>query len=77
MKLPGQVSARNLLALNVKELRLKMNMSQEKMAELAGFHRTYLSQIERCVVNVSVDNVEKIANQLGVPVARLFQLVNA
>ena len=67
------VSARNLLAFNVRELRLKKKISQEKMAELAGFHRTYVSQVERSVVNVSVDNVQKIADKLGVPVARLFQ----
>ena len=66
-------SARNLLAFNVRQLRLKKKISQEKMAELAGFHRTYVSQVERSVVNVSVDNVQKIADKLGVPVARLFQ----
>ena len=73
MKKNGPVSARNLLAFNVRELRLKKKLSQEKMAELAGFHRTYLSQVERSVVNVSVDNVQKIADKLEVPVARLFQ----
>ena len=65
--------ARHVLAFNVRELRLQKKISQEKMAELAGFHRTYVSQVERSVVNVSVDNVQKMADKLEVPVARLFQ----
>nr|WP_315241836.1 helix-turn-helix transcriptional regulator [uncultured Albidiferax sp.] len=70
-------SARTLLALNVQALRLRMGVSQEKLAEMAGFHRTYLSQVERQVTNPTVDNVQKLADVLSVPVARLFEMTQA
>lgn len=66
--------ARTLLAVNVLQLRMTMGVSQEKLAELAGFHRTYVSQVERCVVNATTDNVQKLAEALSVPVARLFEV---
>lgn len=66
--------ARVLLATNVLQLRQEMGLSQEKLAELAGFHRTYVSQVERLRTNVSVDNIQRLAEILAVPVARLFEL---
>jgi transcriptional regulator with XRE-family HTH domain len=66
-------SARAVLAMNVKAIRSEAALSQEKLAELAGFHRTYVSQVERCVTNATVDNVERLAKVLDVPIARLFQ----
>ena len=42
------------------------------MAELADFHRTYVSQLERCVTNISVDGLEKLAIALGVDVSDLL-----
>jgi transcriptional regulator with XRE-family HTH domain len=69
-KLP---SARSLLAANVLKLRTGLGISQEKMAEMAGFHRTYVSQIERQAANASLDNVQKLADFLKVPIARLFE----
>ena len=62
-----------LLAKNVEMLRLAKDLSQEKLGEKAGLHRTYISQVERQVANPSVGNLQKIANVLKVPVARLFE----
>ena len=70
------LSARALLATNVQKIRHEKEISQEKLAEMAGFHRTYVSQIERRVTNASADNIQKLADVLGVPVARLFELPN-
>jgi transcriptional regulator with XRE-family HTH domain len=39
---------------------------------LAGVHRTYLSSLERGERNVSLDNINAIAEALGVPAAELF-----
>jgi transcriptional regulator with XRE-family HTH domain len=71
-QLPG---ARTLLAANVQRLRMEMGLSQEKLAELAGFHRTYVSQVERRVANATTDNIQKLADVLSVPVAELFGMV--
>jgi DNA-binding XRE family transcriptional regulator len=67
-------NARALLALNVQRIRIEMGLSQEKLAETVGFHRTYVSQVERCVANPSTDTIQRLAEVLKVPVASLFQL---
>ncbi|HED36862.1 MAG TPA: XRE family transcriptional regulator [Ignavibacteria bacterium] len=54
------------LGQKIKELRLKANISQEKLAMKAKLHRTYISDIERGERNVSVENIEKIAKALKV-----------
>lgn len=40
-------------------------MSQEKLAELAGLHRTYVGSIERAERNVSLDNIDRLARALA------------
>lgn len=65
--------ARRRVAHNVKRLRLERGVSQEGLAELAGFHRTYLSQLERCATNISVDGLERLANTLGVDITELLK----
>lgn len=58
--------------MNLKRLRTERGLSQERMAELADFHRTYVSQLERCVTNISIDGLERIAHALGVDVVELL-----
>ena len=57
---------------NVRLHRKKREISQEKLAELADLHRTYIGAIERGERNVSLRNVQKIAFALDVPVIVLF-----
>jgi len=63
----------NIFATNVKTYRIERNISQEKLAELAGLHRTYISAIERERRNISIDNIEKIAQALNVDAYLLFK----
>lgn len=58
--------ARALLAENVRRLREARGASQEKLAADAGFHRTFVSQVERQVNSVILDNLEKLATALEV-----------
>jgi len=67
---PG--SLRALFAKNLKLLRLKKDMSQEHLAEVADMHRTYVSSVERGERNISLDNIEKIANALNSDVRSLL-----
>lgn len=60
------LSALELFANNLRHVRLQSGLSQEKLAELAGVHRTYVSQAERRVVSISLDSIEKLATALGV-----------
>lgn len=48
-----------------------MNLSQEALAERAGLHRTYVADIERGARNVSLKNIEKLAQALGLSIANL------
>jgi len=47
-------------------IRERKGISQEKLAELAGLHRTYVSTVERGLRNISLLNIEKLAIALGV-----------
>ncbi len=51
---------------NLKRYRREAGLSQEHFAELCGLHRTYISGIECGQRNVSLENVQKIADALGV-----------
>ena len=47
---------------NVRKYRIAMGLSQEDFAEKCGLHRTYISAIERFQRNISIENVQKIAD---------------
>jgi transcriptional regulator with XRE-family HTH domain len=46
--------------------------SQEQVAAATGLHRTYISLIERSECNVSLDNLEKIADAFGLSLPALL-----
>jgi transcriptional regulator with XRE-family HTH domain len=56
----------------IRELRKERNISQEQLAFKSKIHRTYLSSVERGLKNISVENIEKIANALDVEIRDLF-----
>ena len=57
---------------NVKLYRQSQNLSQEKLAEKCGLHRTYISDIERFRRSISLDNIQKIANALNIKAYQLL-----
>lgn len=71
-KKPSQ-SARQRVAANIRRLRKGEGLSQEELADAAEFHRTYISQLERCVTNISIDGLERLAEVLGVDILDLLQ----
>jgi transcriptional regulator with XRE-family HTH domain len=68
-----KVSARHLLAVNLVRLRAARKWSQDTLALEAGLHRTFVAHVERETRNISLDNLERLALALDVPVARLLQ----
>lgn len=56
----------------LKRVRTRRGLSQEKLAELAGLHRTYVSTVERGMRNISILNIEKLARALEVPMSKLM-----
>ncbi|MBB1073742.1 helix-turn-helix transcriptional regulator [Rhodoferax sp. 4810] len=59
-------SARSSLAANVVLLRQQKGWSQEALAFECGLHRTFVAHVERQARNIAIDNIERIADALGV-----------
>ncbi len=57
---------------NVQKIRKSRKLSQEKLAEIAGVHRTYIGMIERAEKNITLCNIERIAKALKVEIKELF-----
>ena len=55
----------------VREIRKEKEFSQEELAHKANLHRTYIGMIERAEKNITLINMEKIANALEVEIASL------
>jgi transcriptional regulator with XRE-family HTH domain len=58
--------------LAIKQRRQEIGISQEVLAERAGLHRTYIGDIERGARNLSLENIEKLANALQIPISDIF-----
>lgn len=63
---------RHRFAERVKALRKAKGWSQEELADRAGVHRTFVSQIERATKRSTIDTVEKVANALGATCGELL-----
>ncbi len=55
----------------IRRRRREARLSQERLAELAGLHWTYLSEVETARVNPSIGVVRQIAGALGVKMSEL------
>ena len=58
---------------NVREVRQRKKWTQQELADECGVSRPRISEIESGEYNPSVETIEKIAQKLGVSMARLFQ----
>ncbi len=56
----------------IKELRRKLNISQEELGFRSGVHRTYIASLEVGKRNVSINTLEKIVNALEVSLSEFF-----
>ena len=73
MKKGARPDIRERFGFAVKDRREALGLTQEEFAELAGIHRTYLSDIERGTRNVSLINIERVASALSLKISELFQ----
>lgn len=63
---------KRVLGSTIREMRLKLKLSQERLAELAGLHWTYIGGIERGERNVSLMNIVKVARALRTTASELL-----
>lgn len=68
-------SALVLFGKQVRKLRIERHLSQEKLAELCGYHRNQIGRIERAEQTVSFEGLLRLSYGLSVSPAELFKLV--
>lgn len=59
----------------IRRLRLSKDISQEKFADMCSLHRTYISDVELGKRNVSLENIDKMAEALNIHISDLFKEV--
>jgi transcriptional regulator with XRE-family HTH domain len=59
----------------VREVRQDKGYSQEKLADLANVHRTYIGMIERAEKNITLENIKKICDALDFTLHDFFKRV--
>jgi transcriptional regulator with XRE-family HTH domain len=67
-----QEPLRLILAENIRSYRRKRGLSQEQLADLCGYHRTYIGSVERCERNVSLSTLAALAAALKTQVPALL-----
>lgn len=67
------MNIQHVLGTNVRRIREAKGWSQDKLSEMSGLHRTYISGIERGVRNPTIKIVREIAAALGIKVSQLFE----
>lgn len=68
------MNVRQLLAWNLRKLRVKRGLSQERLAFDANVDRSYVGGLERREENPTIDVLQKLASTLGVEVKEFFEL---
>lgn len=59
----------------IRNYRIQLGLSQEKLAELSGCHPTYIGQIERGEKNATIESIERISFALNISLSRLFEKI--
>ena len=61
-----------IIGQRIRNYRTQKGLSQERLAELAGCHPTYIGQLERGEKNATLESVEKIASAMDISLSELF-----
>lgn len=64
------------ICLRIKFERIKRNLSQEQLAELAELNRNTIGNIERGIASPTVDTLEKLSKAFGMSILDLMDVTN-
>lgn len=67
------LARRRVIGARIREARLYANLTQEKLAELAGMDRQSVNRIEQGHASPLLDNLIRLADALGTPLADLVR----
>lgn len=67
----GKILCR-VAAANIRRARLAHGWSQEALTHEAGLHRSFIGHVERGETNLSIDNLERLADALKIPASELL-----
>lgn len=70
---PKSLPAKALFGLRLRAARVEMALSQEELTDQADLHRKYIGQVERGERNISIDNMEKLAEIVSQDRWRMLQ----
>ncbi len=59
----------------LKKLRQEKKYSQEKLADISGFHRTYISLLERGIKSPSLTTLQRLSKALGLPLSQFIEKI--
>ncbi|MBE6767643.1 MAG: helix-turn-helix transcriptional regulator [Ruminococcaceae bacterium] len=62
-----------IIGQRIRNYRTQLGLSQEKLAELAGCHPTYIGQVERGEKNATLESIDKISSSLNISLSKLFE----
>ena len=64
------------VGVRLRSFRLQRGYSQERLAELAGLHPTYIGQIERGEKNLTLESLCKVTQALSISMSQLLELAD-
>lgn len=64
---------RNVLSKNLTKYRKDRGLTKEALSLALGFDNSYISKVENCGVNITIDRISLIANYLEVKMVDLFK----
>ena len=67
------IANRAILAKNLIHLRAKHNLSREELSLALGFDNSYISKLEKCKINITIDKLTLISNYFNIELKDLFE----
>lgn len=65
--------SKTILANNIFKLRTAKKLTREGLSLILGFENSYISKLEKCRINITIDRLDKIANYFEIDTFKLLK----